>query len=152
MGHWPKLRNSNFLLRLGNGAYGYAAYWTAIFNATYEGRIDTWDYQWLFSTMANDGLAIVPSRNLVRNIGFSSDAAHTTGDGGAMARLPMESMQFPLKHPSAIAASSIADRWVDVHIFGSNISLWRRVRNRISSLSQVAAGIRKILRGKSDNR
>jgi hypothetical protein len=37
------------------------------------------DYQFVYSMWANSGLSIAPSRNLVRNIGFShADATHTT--------------------------------------------------------------------------
>jgi hypothetical protein len=147
MSEWPKLRDSNFLLRIGNGGLDYAAYWTAIFNATYEGRVDTWDYQWLFTTMANHGLAITPSRNLVRNIGFRPDAAHTTGDGGPLARLPLESIQFPLTHPPIIAVSPAADRWEDAYVFGSRVSLARRVRNRLTSIAKAVGRVRVKLRG-----
>jgi hypothetical protein len=41
-------------------------------------RIDTWDYQWLFTHLFNDGLTIIPNVNLITNIGptgthFSND-------------------------------------------------------------------------------
>lgn len=39
--------------------------------------LDTWDYQWALSRWQRDGLALVPQRNLVTNIGFGRDATHT---------------------------------------------------------------------------
>ncbi len=84
--------------------------------------------------------------------GFSSDATHTTGDGGPMARLPGESMQFPLKHPAAVEALTAADRWEDSHIFESRVSLAQRVRNRLASFVQIAAAVGATFRGKSDQR
>ena len=40
--------------------------------------LDTWDYQWNFAVRTNSGLAIRPSVNLVKNIGFGHvDATHT---------------------------------------------------------------------------
>ena len=40
---------------------------------------DTWDYQFSFSMMANDGISIEPNYNLVSNIG-SEDATHVAED------------------------------------------------------------------------
>ena len=37
----------------------------------YSNRIDTWDFQWHFAVMSRHGLAAVPRRNLVSNIGFA---------------------------------------------------------------------------------
>ncbi|MBD2230083.1 hemolytic protein HlpA-like protein [Phormidium tenue] len=37
----------------------------------------TWDFQWGFSRHKNSGLACVPSKNLVKNIGFRHDSTHT---------------------------------------------------------------------------
>lgn len=40
-------------------------------------EIDTWDYQWTFWRLVQDGLSIIPANNLVRNIGFGAEATHT---------------------------------------------------------------------------
>jgi len=40
-------------------------------------KIDTWDYSWGFSRHINNGLACVPSKSLIQNIGFSPEATHT---------------------------------------------------------------------------
>jgi len=40
-------------------------------------KIDTWDYQWAYTRHKNNGLACVPSKNLIINIGFGEDATHT---------------------------------------------------------------------------
>lgn len=42
-----------------------------------DGKIDTWDYQWTFWRLVHDGLSIVPTQNMVENIGFSDTATHT---------------------------------------------------------------------------
>jgi hypothetical protein len=49
----------------------------ALYDELYAGRIDTWDYQWTLCRLLQDGLAIAPARNLVRNLGFGVDATHT---------------------------------------------------------------------------
>lgn len=41
-----------------------------------RGEIDTWDYQWNTHILMNRGLAVIPERNLVENIGFESDGTN----------------------------------------------------------------------------
>lgn len=53
-------------------------YWTTNFYLIVNGKIDTWDYQWIYSQLINKGLTIYPSVNLVENIGFNEFATHTT--------------------------------------------------------------------------
>ncbi|MDB9756004.1 nucleotide-diphospho-sugar transferase, partial [Winogradskyella sp.] len=42
-----------------------------------ENRIDTWDYIWSLTCLFNNGLTIIPKKNLVINIGFDSHGTHT---------------------------------------------------------------------------
>jgi len=42
-----------------------------------SGRLSTWDYHWGAKLKANSQLSIVPFKNLIKNIGFCSDATHT---------------------------------------------------------------------------
>lgn len=67
-----------------------------VFNKTYAGEIDTWDYQWHFARLLYSGLTAVPAVNLVSNIGFRDDATHTKGTSVA-ANLPISAIEFPLK-------------------------------------------------------
>jgi hypothetical protein len=104
---WPEIRARGLLkqyFRRESERY----YWDSLLQYVYEGRIDTWDYQWNLSIWANSGLCAVPARNLVRNIGFDADATHTKGDS-AYARLSAEELGFPLSHPSTILARSDLD-------------------------------------------
>lgn len=56
------------------------AYWWRAFQGVTRGLIDTWDYQLVFRAIVDDRVAVVPNRNLTRNIGFGPDATHTVGD------------------------------------------------------------------------
>ncbi len=40
------------------------------------GKIDTWDYQWNVHILMNNGLAVIPTKNLVQNIGFDASATN----------------------------------------------------------------------------
>ena len=55
-------------------------YFTKVFNEVSEGKIDTWDYQWLYCLIINNGISICPNVNLVKNIGFGAYATHTTSE------------------------------------------------------------------------
>lgn len=48
---------------------------------------DAWDIQWHFARLITDGLTVTPSRNLVRNIGFDSNATHTFDSGNPLAAI-----------------------------------------------------------------
>ena len=39
-------------------------------------KINTWDFQSTFSMWMKDGLAILPQKNLITNIGFGEDSTH----------------------------------------------------------------------------
>lgn len=83
-------------------------YWYKIFDATYGGRIDTWDYQLLFASWLQNGLHILPNVNLVSNIGFGTDATHTK-TVSRCANMSVEEVKFPLQHPPFIIRDAAAD-------------------------------------------
>ena len=70
-----------------------------MFEATFYGKLDAWDVQWLYTTIINEGLAANPSVNLVRNIGFGGQATNTKDKNSPIPLLSANSMVFPLKHP-----------------------------------------------------
>ncbi|MFA9213119.1 MAG: nucleotide-diphospho-sugar transferase [Candidatus Methylacidiphilales bacterium] len=55
-------------------------YWKLIYSNILNDNISTWDYQWLFSIWANNGMCISPNINLIKNIGFNSVGTHTVGN------------------------------------------------------------------------
>jgi hypothetical protein len=69
------------------------------FASAYAGRKTTWSRVWYYTLFRHDGLAIVPSANLIENIGFGRDATHTTGDSHPLRRSMSAPMAFPLDHP-----------------------------------------------------
>lgn len=75
-----------------------------------RGNIDWWDYQWDFARFTNSGLAIVPHKNLVRNLGFGEGATHTTDKGSKNAGLEAHELQFPLRHPPTVVREIANDR------------------------------------------
>ncbi|MFT4524208.1 MAG: glycosyltransferase involved in cell wall biosynthesis [Granulosicoccus sp.] len=46
--------------------------------ACLSGQVDTWDFQWNMTMLANNGVCALPNSNQIENIGISADALHTT--------------------------------------------------------------------------
>jgi hypothetical protein len=87
--------------------YQYLEY---IYEQVYRGEIETWDYQWGFARHINSGLSVVPSRNLVSNIGFDESATNTTGSNAGLSGSPRYSMEFPLEMNDFVAIDRAYDR------------------------------------------
>lgn len=64
-----------------------------------ENVTTAWDYQWGFNVLVNNGLAIIPKYNLIKNIGFGEDATHTTYKYSELAYMTTHDISFPMKHP-----------------------------------------------------
>ena len=87
-------------------------HYSNLFDYLYEHEVvDIWDYQLQYLILQTGTLAIVPKRNLVRNIGFGMDATHTKT---APAGLYNESheMDFPLKIPACIKNNELYNKQI----------------------------------------
>jgi hypothetical protein len=80
------------------------------YRETYTGSKDTWDYQWSFARQRNSGLSVVPSRNLVTNIGFGSGTFHDEAEDDPRADLPTFEMDFPVERNPYVAPDREYDR------------------------------------------
>ena len=107
-------------------------HWNKIFQDTYNGLVDTWDYQLAFTLWSQNGLTILSNSNLVSNIGFREDATHTTKENSNVANIPTEAVDFPLKHPSFMMSNIQADEYTEKLFFNS--SLVNRIKLKITSI------------------
>jgi hypothetical protein len=75
----------------------------------YEGGAPSaWDYQWFYTRLFGNKLVIVPSVNLIENIGYGPGATHTRISD--LRLMPSaKSIKFPLRHPNDIIASHSLD-------------------------------------------
>lgn len=98
MTQWPKLRNENAI----NAFYPQPAmlkWMSRMFDSTFDGHTVTWDVQLFFACLFNNGLTIVPSHNLISNIGYEGFHASSSTDCRNMG-LPVASIDWQnLKHP-----------------------------------------------------
>lgn len=133
MTRWPELRDTRWLRRL-LGSPIQARIARRIFDETHAGKVPTWDFQWVFSSWLAGGLAIVPSVNLVSNIGYGEQATHERAADHPLANLPREAMTFPLRHPRRVAPLREADRaeWAGVYPdFYRSAGLGERLRGAL---------------------
>ena len=96
---WPSAQARQRLAQVLDGRRGAIAYWSGVFDRMARGEIDTWDYQWVFSSWIQDMVAIFPAETIVENIGFGADATHTVGAAPDLASV--SEMAFPLRNPSS---------------------------------------------------
>ena len=89
--------------------YKEQKFWIKVLNEVKSGKIDTWDYQWSYRAFVNNGLSILPNKNLVENIGFGIDATHTFDESSKFANLNTNDIVFPIKHPQFMLRDKAAD-------------------------------------------
>lgn len=94
-----------------------AQWWARTIYSVHSGKVDTWDYQFVFASLMNSWLNIMPTTNLISNIGFGSQATHTVADS-PWANRPAGRLTFPLRHPDAMIRSRTADNFTERHVFG----------------------------------
>jgi hypothetical protein len=130
MKHWPRIRDDGGLANLVS-CRAEEKYWTRIFEQTFQGKIDTWDYQWIFASMLHERLTILPNVNLVSNIGFGAAATHTSGSR-ELSNLRAHAMQFPLRHPREV----LQCRTLDSRFFNRvlRVPMHRRLGNRLRQM------------------
>jgi len=105
-------------------------YWKKKFDLVKDYKIDSWAYVWLASVWYNKGLTIIPNKNLVKNVGFESDATNTTGyDLEKYSRKINGKKLSKIKHPIIIEKNKTADQLLFKNHFNGmyNFYPWRLV-------------------------
>lgn len=72
--------------------------------------LDAWDYQWMYWIWKNNGLTIIPWKNLVSNIGFGEQATHTRDVDSKQAKMPRYALQ-DIIHPPKVKRNLPAERY-----------------------------------------
>jgi hypothetical protein len=107
------------------------SYWKQIFASMKQQKINTWDYQWTFAIWKNKQLTVLPNINLIQNIGFGTEATHTTSESEFS---NMEHSDLILKnHPINIERNLEADEFTSKKMFNET-SIITRIINKIKKL------------------
>ncbi|MEQ1749202.1 MAG: hypothetical protein ABL974_07245 [Prosthecobacter sp.] len=135
MKSWPLMRDSKRLSELCPNPFE-ASWRRKVLNDVYDGKMDTWDYQWAYAKLACGGLNIVPARNLISNIGFGQDATHTLNAADPRAGLSTCDLPMPLMHPTEISAWKEADAEYLSKVVGLPKNQWSSagLRHKIKTL------------------
>jgi len=114
------------------------------FDKVKQGKLDTWDYQWQFSVIYNQGLAIWPHVNMIKNLGFGEGATHTQWQYSFEAFLKTYEMYFPLKHPANIELSYNTENQITVHNLtkADKLPLHLKFKNYISGFLKRVIGFK----------
>ena len=89
-----------------------------------------WSYQWIYCILSNNGLSIVPSVNLVSNLGIGPNATNTKSSINVeIYPSTLEPISFPLKHPNISRNTGFETKYY----LESQLPLIRRIKNRIKS-------------------
>lgn len=114
---WKALRETSFphdMIQRGS----VTRLWRDHFDRIVSGETRTWDHQWQFACFRHQGLCVIPSTNLVSNIGFGPGAAHYVETHPLLTNVPAHEMKFPLSHPSVVVPDPEYDRFVCRDLFG----------------------------------
>ena len=88
-------------------------YWRDKFDKTVnEPAISWWDWQWIYFQTKDNKFSIIPSKNLITNIGFNSSATHTKEPDNPAANLANYEMEFPIKHPKKIKGDNLYEEQI----------------------------------------
>lgn len=93
-------------------------YFKKIFDLLYKKKIDTWDFQWMFTIWKNDALAVLPKHNLVTNIGFGEKSSNTHYKNDLRANIKTKEI-YTIKHPPEIKLS-LSDKKIKKMYFSFN--------------------------------
>ena len=106
---WPEVKERGVLKDILEEAQAVSN-WTRAFQRVYDKQVDSWAYCWTFACWVQSGLSILPQVNLLSNIGFGPDSTHTKNPRSRFANMPVEALEFPLRHPPFVVRDGVADR------------------------------------------
>lgn len=128
---WSKLIHSDWLENRFGGRGIQAQFWRHQIGEEFDTN-STWDYTWNLAHWLKNALAIRPSINLVRNIGFDQSASRTKDKLHPAAGRFEEDFTEPLKHPEKIETNSQVDDWIEKVDHSGRIERRLRLLNSIT--------------------
>ena len=99
-------------------------YWNLRYDSVARAKVYTWDYQLTYLHWRKGFLAVIPSKNLVSNIGFGPDATHTISSPSGRLQLGTSQLAWPLTVPLQIEAFRAYDNQVSRGRFSLSFARW----------------------------
>lgn len=114
---WPSFRECGGLENL-HGTKVTRKYWFDLFDRIYSGTYKRgWDYRFLFACWRENGLTIIPQKNLVTNIGFGHQATNCKDLHSPFSNVNTYRINLPLRHPKVISRCFFADEKTSGEMF-----------------------------------
>tara|TARA_B100000886_G_C20423910_1_gene492950 strand:- start:1423 stop:2361 length:939 start_codon:yes stop_codon:yes gene_type:complete len=140
--HWPKLKKEKWI----NHVFKDKAsrfYWSKIFDETFLGKKNTWDYQWWLLALQTNSLTIRPKKNLVKHIGTGKDSTHIKSIQ-FRDRFSAKNIDFPLIHPKNLLPFEAHDKFENTKIWKIKYTYFKfQVSNLIKFLKKLIPIFRK---------
>ncbi len=115
MSKWKGYKEFVWLVIFFNFNISIAHYFYQKFKLSYLEKINSWDYQLLFSIWKNDGFIIRPYKNLCKHIGWGPDSTHGKGND-TFPDVKNSFMTFPITSPDKIIINNKLDSLEHKHI------------------------------------
>jgi hypothetical protein len=140
---WPEYKKLNLIRSVCEDSYEQK-HWIDIFDTVFNGIVDTWDYQWLYTCWSQNGLSILPDLNLISNIGCGIGATHISGES-PWARLPVSNIE-QIKHPIFIVKNNKADNYTfDFHYGAKKIKNENKLTFKHSKIRLFFSCLKKLI-------
>jgi len=98
MSDYPKYEHENILKNV-LSTRKERRYHLGSFKRIYYRKYNSWDPQWEYAVLKNNGLSITPMYNLSVNIGTNNQSTHVFLKDSVRDHRRLESVDFPLRHP-----------------------------------------------------
>ena len=99
-----------------------------------------WSYQWIYNCWHLNGLSVIPSKNLVSNIGFGRDATNTKSSTPIdLYPAQLQAMDFPLRHPDLKHNFAFDKRYSQME----RLPMSRKLKTRMASLLRIVKLLKK---------
>ncbi|RBL93818.1 nucleotide-diphospho-sugar transferase [Chitinophaga flava] len=131
---WAEIMSNDLLVSIIPDSKLRRVYKT-IFETTAQNKINTWDYQWVYSVWKNNGLSIIPNQNLVSNIGFGQGGTHTMDTDSVFANNATTELT-EIKHPEIYLPCLEADEKTLLDSFKYYLSLKGRLMENLGKLKK----------------
>lgn len=105
---------------------------------TKDNKADAWDYIWTLTCYINNALSVVPTKNLIENIGFGPDSTHTNSPINKEKTITYEINKI-LIHPNIILPERTHDKYVYKEVLN-----WKSLQEKIGDPSHIL----KVLKNK----
>lgn len=100
----------------------YLAYKKGVLNVYKKGALikqywGHWDYQWNLVCASQNGLCIVPEKNMMINIGFDHESTNTKNKNIVFENLKCMKITYPLRHPQFVYDDYEPERLLEIRIY-----------------------------------